>query len=53
MSAPLQSRLEAADDITGPNGDTVKGYFLGGHVHTITDAIATELTAAGFGGTIT
>lgn len=53
VSAPLQSRLEAADTITHPDGYTVPGYFLGGHVHTISDAVAAELTTAGFGAYIT
>lgn len=53
VSFPLQSRLEAADLITDSTGQRVRGYFLGGHIHTITSAIATELTAAGFGSYIT
>lgn len=49
VSYPLQSRLAAADQIRDATGELVRGYFLGGHVHTITSTIATELTAAGFG----
>lgn len=53
VSYPLQSRLEAADDIRNSAGEVVKGYFLGGHVHTITAAVAAELTSAGYGSYIT
>lgn len=53
VSYPLRSRLEAADSIRDANGQVVKGYFYGGAVHTISSAIATELTSAGFGGSIT
>lgn len=53
VSNPLDTRLAAADSIRDSEGQVVKGYFLGGHVHTITSAIATELTSAGFGSYIT
>ena len=53
VSYPLQSRLEAADTITDADGNRVPGYFLGGHVHSITQAVADELTAAGFSAYIT
>ena len=52
VSHPLQTRLEAADNIRNASGEVVKGYFLGGHVHTISQAIADELTAAGYGALI-
>ncbi len=40
---------------TGPDEGlaTAQKVYLGGHVHTITDDEATELTAAGFGAFIT
>lgn len=48
ISYPTQTRLDAADDIRDANGEVVPGYFLGGHVYTVSSAIATELTDAGY-----
>ncbi|RMH67393.1 MAG: hypothetical protein D6683_17875, partial [Actinomyces sp.] len=33
--------------------EAAEAYYLGGHVHTVTDTIKTELEAAGIGGTFT
>lgn len=48
VSSPSQSDIDAADDIRDANGELVKAVFLGGHVHTVTDAVAAELVAAGY-----
>lgn len=53
VTYPLQTRLEAADDIRNPAGEVVKAVFMGGHTHVITQAIADEITAANLGATIT
>lgn len=50
---PSTTQINDADTIVDINGQTVPGYLAGGHVHTVTDAIAAELTEAGYGGYIT
>lgn len=50
---PPLSRVATADTITDPTGATVPGVLQGGHVHTITETVAAELTAAGYGGYLT
>lgn len=49
VDTPTVSRLAAADYIVNAAGERVRGVLLGGHVHTITPAVAAELTAAGYG----
>lgn len=45
---PTQAQLSAADSIRDTTGDVVPAVFRGGHVYTVTSAIATELTNAGY-----
>lgn len=53
VSTPLDSRLTAADQIRDTEGRLVPGYFLGGHLATVTQVVADELTTAGFGAYVT
>lgn len=53
VSLPTQTRLEDADEITDAAGSPAPGYFLGGHIYTISQVVADELTAQGFGASIT
>lgn len=46
---PTQTQIDSCDLITDTNGQIVRGYFQGGHVHPITAAVATELTNGGYG----
>lgn len=48
VSNPTQADIDAADLIRDANGELTPAVFLGGHVHPVTDAIAAELTAAGY-----
>lgn len=45
---PSTDQIKAADTITGPDGQPIRAVFRGGHVHVVTDAVAAELTAAGY-----
>lgn len=49
LSLPSSAQIEAADTIVDINGQTRPGYLEGGHVHTVTDLVASELTADGLG----
>lgn len=51
QASPTTQDLNSA--ATLPHGDSSESYdgryvFIGGHVHTVSSAVATELTAAGF-----
>lgn len=50
---PTMSQVSNATRIIDVNGESVPGAFLGGHIAQITDAVAAELTAAGYGANIT
>ena len=53
---PYLGDLASIDPITSQTlGPGVEGttYFLGGHIYTITQAVADSLTAAGYGANIT
>jgi hypothetical protein len=45
---PTSAQLEETDNIIDTNGYTVQGAFIGGHIYDITDAVASELIAAGY-----
>ena len=46
---PTTDQMNAADLITFPDGRRDRAVLLGGHVSPVTQAIADELTAQGFG----
>ena len=50
---PTNDQINATTTIVNPQGETVPGAFLGGHVHPVTATIATELTNAGYGAYLT
>ncbi len=45
---PTSTQLNATTNIVDPNGYTVQGAFIGGHVYDITSSVAAELIAAGY-----
>lgn len=48
VDLPTTAQIRTANTIVDINGQTVPGYLAGGHVHTVTDLVATELVADGF-----